>query len=73
MILKGVLFYYLFVDYKDKKRNWTSLLNLNYEEGSGNNDGGQMNNMDVIGNDVSGNMSMNKSNNSFAENFQNNY
>ena len=73
LILKGLLFYYLFIDYKGKYV-WKDLLNLKYDNANKNS---QINNEDQnqfnnISNDL-GDLRKEAGTNSFDENFQNDY
>ena len=73
LILKGLLFYYLFIDYKGKYV-WKDLLNLKYDNSNKNS---QINNEDQnqfnnISNDL-GDLRKEAGTNSFDENFQNDY
>ena len=71
LILKGFLLYYLIVDFKEKYK-LKELINLNYDDASKASDS----NVDQQqGNIMNNSMSafVNGSNNSFAENFENNY
>ena len=71
LLLKGFLLYYLFADFKEKYK-LSDLFNFNYDDGKNNT---QPQNIDEqqINFDNSMAKFANESNNSYVENFQNNY
>ena len=71
LLLKGFLLYYLFADFKEKYK-LSDLFNFNYDDGK-NNAQPQIIDEQQINFDNSMAKFANESNNSYVENFQNNY
>ena len=73
LILKGLLFYYLFIDYKGKYV-WKDLLNLKYDNSNKNSqiNNEEQNQFNNISNNL-GDLRKEAGTNSFDENFQNDY
>ena len=71
LLLKGFLLYYLFADFKEKYK-LSDLFNFNYDDGK-NNTQPQIIDEQQINFDNSMAKFANESNNSYVENFQNNY